>query len=443
MRIKRTKRSRTILTTCAALLLLSLTPLHAAEPLTLKEALTRAVSINPLALEARLGQEAAQQGVASASGKHWPRLTLNGNYTQRQDSVPFLPAQSATSPAHFSDDYASLGLLLTLPLYQGGQTSASVALAEVRNDFAEFSLVQTQNELIANTVNTYHKLLQLQQLRNASQASTAALEEQQKNVQLLFEVGRIARVDLLKVEVQLANEQQRLFALDEAISTTGATLRYLMGDPSNTISGELILTDRLSMPEAVAVSNETVARPWMLRPEYLVAIEEVKEATLTRRITLGKLLPAVSAFAGYSDQYGFSPSYDEANWSLGVQASLPLFDRSLYADLALENLLRDKALQHQRVVDNQLRLELDTARAALRESARRVETANRTILSAHESFRIEQEKNALGAGTVSDLLLSQAADMTAEANLSQALFDYNAALVAWHKATGTLEEYLQ
>lgn len=442
MRIKRIKKNRSFLLVCAALLL-SLTPLHAEEALTLKEALSRAINQNPVAREARLAQEAAQQGVASASGKHWPRLTLDGSYTRRQDSIAFIPAQSTTIPAHFSDEYASLGLLLTLPLYQGGQTSANVALAEVRNDFAEFSLAQTQNELIANTVNTYHKLLQLRQLRNASQASTSALEEQRKNVQLLFDVGRIARVDLLKVEVQLANEQQRLFALDEAISTTGATLRYLMGDPSSIDFGEPVLADRLSMPATVVVSNETESRPWTLRPEYQVASQGVKEATLTRRITLGKLLPSVNAFAGYTDQYGFSPSYDEANWSLGVQASIPLFDRSLYADLARENLLRDKALEHQRVVDNQLRLELDNARAALRESARRVETANRTILSAHESFRIEQEKNALGAGTVSDLLLAQAADMTAEANLSQALFDYNAALVAWRKATGTLEEYLK
>ena len=442
MRIKKFEGTRPVLSACAGLLLL-LTPLHAEEPLTLKEALNRALTRNPIVLEARLGQEAAQQGIASASGKHWPRLTLDGNYTQRQDPVPFLPAQSATSPAHFSDDYASLGLLLTLPLYQGGQTSASVALAEVRNDFAAFSLAQTRNELIANTVNTYHKLLQLRQLRSASQVSTTALVEQAKNVQLLFEVGRSAKVDLLKVEVQLANEQQRLFALDEAISTTGATLRYLMGETSSDKAGEPLLADSLTLPTTEAVPADPQAQPWQLRPEYQAATHGVKEAAFSRRLSLGKLLPTVHAFAGYSDQYGYSPAYDEANWSLGVQASIPLFERSLYADLARENLLRDKAVQHQRAVDNQLRLEVDNAKAALRESARRVETANKTILSAQESFRIEQEKNLLGAGTVSDLLLAQAADMTAAANLSQALFDYNAALVAWRKATGTLEEYLK
>jgi outer membrane protein TolC len=42
-----------------------------------------------------------------------------------------------------------------------------------------------------------------------------------------------------------------------------------------------------------------------------------------------------------------------------------------------------------------------------------------------------------------DLLLAQAADFAAAANFAQALFDYNAAMVAWRKATGTLEEYLK
>jgi outer membrane protein TolC len=44
---------------------------------------------------------------------------------------------------------------------------------------------------------------------------------------------------------------------------------------------------------------------------------------------------------------------------------------------------------------------------------------------------------------MTDLLLAQAADITAEANLAQALFDYNAALVAYRTATGTLEEYVR
>jgi outer membrane protein TolC len=42
-----------------------------------------------------------------------------------------------------------------------------------------------------------------------------------------------------------------------------------------------------------------------------------------------------------------------------------------------------------------------------------------------------------------DLLLAQAAAINSAANYTQALFDYNAALVAYHRATGTLEDYLK
>jgi outer membrane protein TolC len=174
-----------------------------------------------------------------------------------------------------------------------------------------------------------------------------------------------------------------------------------------------------------------------------VALLGIKEAELSRRITFGRFLPTVNAVAGYTDQFGFSPWYKEANWYFGLQASIPLFERSLYADFRRDTILKEKSAAHQAVVGQQLRLDLTTAGASMRESANRVTAARQAIEQAHESFRIEQEKYGAGAGTMSDMLLAQSADMTAEANLSQAVFDYTAAQVAWRKANGTLEEYLK
>ena len=125
-----------------------------------------------------------------------------------------------TIAPHFSDYYVSRAAQMTVPLYQGGQIVNGVDLAKVRKDIQEQGFSLTRYELIANTVNTYNKILQLQKLREASEASVNALEEQHKNAQLLFNVGRTARVDLLKVDVQLANEQQRLLTVDEALKTT-------------------------------------------------------------------------------------------------------------------------------------------------------------------------------------------------------------------------------
>ncbi|MBW4055686.1 MAG: TolC family protein [Proteobacteria bacterium] len=429
-----------------ALLLLTVllaVPAMAEERLTLKEALGRALERNPLMTEAHLGVDAGVEGIAGSRGKHWPKLSLNLAYNRLQDPVPYIPAQSTVIPAHFSDDYASLGLLLSLPIYQGGQIVTTVRISKVRRDLQQISLTLTRNELIANTVNTYHKLLQLQQLRDASTAAVTALETQVKNAGQLFDVGRIARVDLLKVEVQLANERQRQLTVDEALATTGATLRYLMGDDPSSNGEPLLLADALAMSGDRSAAAAEELKPWSGRPEYQAAVLGVKEADLSRTLSFGKFLPTVNAVAGYTDQYGFTPWYRDASWYFGLQASIPLFERSLYADFRRDTILKEKSVARQQVVEQQLRLDLTTAAASLRESANRVTTARQAIEQAHESFRIEQEKYGAGAGTMSDLLLAQSADMTAEANLSQAIFDYTAAQVAWRKANGTLEEYLK
>jgi outer membrane protein TolC len=336
-----------------------------------------------------------------------------------------------------------MGLLMTLPLYQGGQIVNNVQLSKVRRDLQQLSLAQSRNELIANTVNSYNKLLQLQNLKTASDATLKALDTQLTNSRLLFDVGRIARVDLLKVEVQLANEQQRALSFDEAIATTGATLRFLMGDNPSSGGGPLRLADRLNMPKEATAAEIGAIKPWSGRPEYQAAILGVKESELSRSITFGKFLPTVNATAGYIDQFGFTPSHSETNWYFGLQATVPLFERSLYADNRRDTILQEKSAARQMLVEQQLRLDLTVADASLRESANRIITARQAIEQAHESFRIEQEKYGAGAGTMSDMLLAQSADMTAEANLSQAIFDYNAAQVAWRKANGTLEEYLK
>jgi outer membrane protein TolC len=415
----------------------------AGEALSLKECLAKALTGNPAVAEAELGPKGAEQAVISAQGKHWPRLTLDSAFTRREDPLPFVPAQSARIQPHFSNAFGQYALTLTLPLYQGGQLVNGVALAQVRREVQEQAARQTKDEVIANTVNTYNKILQLGKLREASQASVNALEEQQRNIAQLLAVGRAARLDLLKVDVQLANERQRLLTLDEGLRTLASTLRYLMGEPPGGDDSIPRLSGSLGLPPVEGDFGTGLASAHAHRPEYLTAVKGVEESELSRKVAVGKLLPTLSAYGGYLDQYGFNPAYKEANWFTGLALTIPLFDRSLYADVARERIQGEKAAQHLRAVENQIGLDIRTALAALTESRNRVTTAEAAVAQAEESFRIEQEKYASGAGVMVDLLLAQAAAVTAVANQTQALFDYNAAVVAYRRATGTLEGYLQ
>lgn len=440
------KRILTLASVATGLSLLLITIAQAGgnnEGLSLKECLTTALAKNPTVVEAGLGIKSAEEAVISAKGRHWPRLSLDGSYLRREEPFPYIQAQATNIPPHFSDAFTSLGLTLTIPIYQGGQVSTGVSLAEVRREIQVLTAGQTKNDIIANTVNAYNKILQLQKLRNASQASVNALEEQVKNTRLLLDVGRVALVDLLKVEVQLANEWQRLLATEEGLKTASATLRYLMGEGPEADTPLPSLTDRLVAGEFRADFSSGLSLGHERRPEYLSAKKAVEEAKLNRRLALGRLLPSVNVFGSDTNWTGYKPWYSDTIWIAGVSLSIPLFDRSLYADLSRERIQMERASQRLIAADNQLGLEVSNAISSLQESRNRVSAAEKAVTQGEESFRIEQMRYDTGAGTMIDLLLAQAASITAVANYTQALFDYNAAAVAYRKATGTLEDYLQ
>ncbi|GAM08342.1 outer membrane efflux protein BepC [Geobacter sp. OR-1] len=413
-----------------------------AEPLSLKESVSRAVANNPNLAESRTGIAVAEKGVESAFGRHYPRISLDAYIMQRQDPIPYIPAQSTTVPAHFSDGYASLGPVLTIPIYQGGQVMNGVRLAELRQRVQEDSFILTRNELIANTVATYNKILQLKALVESSSRAVKALEEQQKNAKLLFELGRIARVDLLKVEVQKVNEEQRLLALNEALKNTCSTLQTLMGEAVGPDTLPLQLADKLA-PSDLQTDFEaglTLARN---NPRFQLSNKAVDDAELNRKLAFGKFMPTLNAVAGYQQQFGFTPGYNDGVWFVGATLSLPLFDKTNYADLHREQFQKERAQQKLKAVENQIRLDLRIAQASLTESRKRISATEQAVEQSRESFRIEQEKYTAGAGIMADLLLAQAAESQSEANYTQALFDYNTAILDWHKASGDMEVYLK
>jgi outer membrane protein TolC len=423
--------------------LLALLPLVArAESLGLHEAVKRAIEQNPVLAESRAAAAVAEQGIKTAQGRHLPRLSLEANITHRSESTAFVPAQSATVPPRFSDSYAFLGPVLTLPIYQGGQVQTGVRLAEVRHAMQQDSVVITRNELIANTVVTYAKCLQLQTLVAASRTALEALNRQQADAHLKLELGRIARVDLLKVEVQQANEEQRLLALQEGLKNAESSLRSLMGEPVAPGATPLVLRDRLALQE-LASDFEAGLVLAKSKPKFQLYAKAVQDAALNRRMALGKLLPSLQATAGYQQQLGFNPHFSDGIWYVGGALSLPLFDRSSYAELARERLQQQRAEQKLRAVEQQIRLDLLQAASSMTESRKRISATRLAVDQAGESFRIEQQKFIEGAGTMADLLLAQSAEAQAVANHTQALFDQTVAVLNWYKASGTMEVYLQ
>jgi outer membrane protein len=410
-------------------------------PLSLKECLKKVLESHPLLAEARMGITAAEEAVDSARSKHLPRLTFDANYLRRQDPYPFIPAQAITIIPHFSDSYASWGIALSLPLYEGGQVVETVNLSGVRKTMQEWNLTLTRNELIGNLVNTCNKILQLTKIRELSAASLMAMEAQLESSRRFSGHGA-SSVDRLKIEVQVANERQRLLSLEEGLANLSAALRLMMGDSADRSFEVALVTGDLSMPALDDDLARGVATAEGKRADITMASLAVQEAGIQRRIAGGRLFPSLKSYAGYIDQFGLNPWYKEANWYAGLTLSLPLFDKSLYDDMEKERVLQKKAEKRLQALENQMRLDIGNTLSSVRECRARILATQKAVELARESLRIEEKKLTDADPPAIELFQAQTARVTAEASHFQAIFDVHAAIVAYRKATGRLEEYL-
>jgi outer membrane protein len=94
---------------------------------------------------------------------------------------------------------------------------------------------------------------------------------------------------------------------------------------------------------------------------------------------------------------------------------------------------RDKTTDH-------IRLEVRQAFLDLGKAEKNIEAAESALNTAKEAYRQAKARYRAGEGTNTDVLDVRTALSRAEANHTQALFDYNVALAALNRAVGIVVE---
>jgi len=403
--------------------------------LTLKDCINIALKQSPLIKTSELDIDASSEGYKASRGAILPRLDLNASYLKENQDIPFIPAQSIKIPAKFSDEVYSWNISMKIPLYEGGRLWSQINVSSIEKEIQGLKRDFTIQDVIANVTNTFNKLLQLKELRSAYQKSVEALERQRENTSLLVKTGRAANIELLRIDVQLANERQNLIKTEEAMNRTKNTLAFLMGIKSIEgieVSGSLEKNERL---ESVNVDELIRARPDVLLLEKRVAQSKIKVD-----IASSKRYPSVSLVGNYGNRAGSGMNDREEVWEAGVVASLNIFDGGITsAEIRREKILLEKAKEELRQTELRARLEIENALSLLKEAEERLKASEKAVAQSEEALRIEELKYKTGAGTITDVLLAQSAMSLSNANYYQALYDYNTALTEYKRAAGILE----
>ncbi|RLC23463.1 MAG: TolC family protein, partial [Deltaproteobacteria bacterium] len=83
--------------------------------------------------------------------------------------------------------------------------------------------------------------------------------------------------------------------------------------------------------------------------------------------------------------------------------------------------------------------DVETALLNIASNLERVRSSETAIEQGKESLRIEQEKYALGRGSITDVLDAQAALLTSQTNYYRSLSEYNTSIAELHLAIGEEE----
>ena len=399
--------------------------------LSLEESIALALKNNPSIKVAEAEAEAAAWKITQAKSGKLP--TISFNHTSGRGSYD----NPLTGTSGIANNYGN-NVTLTLPLYTGDKVESAVKQAKLGHEVANLGLAKTKQQLKLDVTTAYYNLLHTRNLVVVAQEAVNNLTEHLKNVQAHYEVGTVAKSDLLRSEVELANARQNLIKAQNVASLAEASLNNLIGLP---LDSELVLAEELQYQKVEITLEECISYALANRPEAAQAKLAIAIAEEGRDIAKSGYLPTIGLSARNEWSDDKFPGFENDNWQVGASLSLNIFDSGLtrsqvkQADAAIA-----KAQQQAQQIFDGIQLEVREAYLSMIEAEKRIDTTQVAVAKAEEDLKIAQVRYAAGVGTNIDVLDAQVALTQARTNFIQALYDFNTSKAKLEKAMGVAVE---
>lgn len=437
------KKAKNVLALTAALSVLCSQSVFAATlELDLEETIQRALLTNPSVKIAESQRKEAKADYSAAKSARGISISLNhdsgrGGYADNRRYVitDNMGRQIPRYDKSIGNSHSN-SITASLPLFTGGELQGQIGQAKANYRSMLSAEEQAYNEMKETATTGYFNMLNAGNMKALRQESVDRLQAHLDNVVAQYNVGIVARADVLRSEVELANAQQNYITASNQYDVAEATLNNIIGTPLNTT---LKLKDSLQyvpydndMAYCLAYSEQH--RPELKQAEYGV---DAAEAALV--VARSGHMPKI--YANASDNWGGNgsnwPGDDDENWSVGVTASINVFDSGVTwskIHAAQEALVQAK--ESQRQIKDAVELEVRTDYLSMREAEKRISTAQVAVASAEEDYHIAVVRYQAGVGTNIDVMDAQEALTQAKTNYYQALYNYNTSKAALNTSMG-------
>lgn len=403
--------------------LLQTMTVFAAPEISLDDSVAMALKNNPAIRLAAEDKDKAAWGVKEAQGGNLPTLTLQGSESRGSNAGGGI------------GDSASTSLRMNWQLYSGGRTEALVDQAKHNAHSADLGVAKAEQQLKLDTTTAYYNVLQAQNMVKVNEQAVANLNEHLQTVNAQYQAGAVAKADVLRSEVELANAQQNLTKAKNGYDVALASLNNIIGEP---LDSQSVLKDELAYAKYDQSLEDSVKTALTNRPEIGQSQDGIAAAKASVQAANSGNLPtvAVSGSRGYS---GDTFPGDNSNWSVGVSASWNVFDGNVTRSRVKA---AETTMNKANITDDQLKdsiaLEVRQSYLSMKEAEQRIQTSQVAVDKANEDLKIARTKYSAGAGTNLDVIDAQLALTQANTNYTQALYDYNVNKAKLLKATGQI-----
>lgn len=409
-------------------------------PLPFSDAINRGLQNN-------LGLLLSSDNTLAARGQKWKELS---------ELLPHLSL--AATQAVTQIDFAAQGIRFSVPgvpkvvgpvgVFQSGahlsqsvfdyQAIERTRAARENERVAQFSLKNARELVVLAVGNEY-----LLSLAAAARVDTA--EADVKTAQALYDkaadqqtAGTIPAIDALRAHVELQSQQQQLIVARNNFAKQKLALARVIGLPTG--QDFSLTTQAPYEPLALAGIEEDLRRAYLLRPDYLAGVQQLRSAEEMRRAATAEHYPTVG-IAGDYGAAGVNPGISHGVFQIGATLNIPITAGGrIHADLLqAESALREA---HQQL-DNlraQIEYEVRTARLDLTAAADQVEVARSSVDLAQQTLVQARDRFAAGVTDNLEVVQAQESVVAANENYISSLYAHNIAKLELAKAVGFAEE---
>jgi len=343
------------------------------------------------------------------------------------------------------------------------QAPLVIARRNVRQSLANFE-AQVSDDIL-RAVSQYWNVVEARGNLEVARKSQDAADASYKRDKRALELGALPPLDIYRSESQVAARRVQVIQAEYALKQAEDTFRFTVGadlDPYFRAI-DLGLTETPESEDELLTIDAAAALEMALdtRPEFDAVRQSLANDHTNIRLAHNNLLPDLRLGGTYSSNglggnqidsvtpaqvtpgglgdslnqvFGFGfPSY-----GFSLTLNLPIKNRGAQADLGTGLVARRRDLYNERLLREQITLEVANAVHQLEQAKLSLAASKESLDLAQKNLAAEQRKYELGSETIFFVLEAQTELAQAESGLLQAEIGYRLAVAAVDHATGNL-----